>query len=323
MHARNLYWQSLANCRAAAVYMNNKLKPFYCPIQQRNNHGVYAVHINAKIGFFAQLNWCLYIFAHCERFNLKPCVFLASPFYTRSKGENWLAYHFENLKLTETDKNLLGKGDIKYSYISDIEQMGLPADYGTRMTLEYASHLLGSNLKIKGEIQDCVDSFVEKYFGQRTVLGVHYRGTDKKSEAQPVNWDYAARTISNYLDANPKVDALFVASDEGDFIEWIRTKFKSIDVIFHNDTERSRDGKAIHVQVALGDNYIKGKEALVNSLLLSKCDTLIRTSSFLSAWSSIFNPCLPVIMLNRPFDDKLWFPDAVIVKNSLQGYLPS
>ena len=323
MRARELYWRSLAKCRTFTDYVNNKLKPFYCQLQQRNNHGIYAVNINAKVGFFAQLNWCLYIFAHCERFNLKPSVFLASPFYTRFKGENWLEYYFDSLKLTETDRRLLDNGDAKYSYISDIEQMGLHADYGTQMTLEHANRLLGNNLRVKSEIQDYVGSFVEKHFGQRTILGVHYRGTDKKSEAEPVKFEYVARTISNYLDANPQVDALFVASDEREFIEWIRTKFNRVEVMFHNDTERSRDGKTIHVQAALGDNYIKGKEALVNCLFLSKCDVLIRTSSFLSAWSSIFNPCLPVIMLNIPYKDKLWFPDAVIVKNSLQGYLPS
>jgi len=225
--------------------------------------------------------------------------------------------------LTETDRRLLDNGDIKYSHISDIEQMGLPVDYGEMMTLEEANRLIGNYLRIKSEIQDYVETFVEKQFGQRTMLGVHYRGTDKKSEAPPVNWEYAARTIANYLSANPQVEALFVASDEWNFVDWIKTEFKRVDVIFHNDAERSRDGKAIHVQPALGDNYVKGKEALINSLLLSKCDALIRTSSFLSAWSSIFNPCLPVIMLNRPFESKLWFPDAVIAKNSLRGYLPN
>lgn len=303
--------------------MDNKIKPFYCPIQQKRNNGIYAVNIHAKVGFFAQLNWCLYIFSHCERHGLKPIIFLSSPFYVRASGENWLEYFFEGPKLAEKDRKLVESGSIRFSHVSDFEQLGFPENHDSQMTLEHANHLLWSYLTIKNELVDYVDSFVDKHFSGRTVLGIHYRGTDKKSEAKPVSWEYVAITISNYIDENSPVNSLFVASDEGDFVEWIRREFSHLDVISHNDTMRSRDGKAIHVQPALGDNYMKGKEALVNSLLLAKCDALIRTSSFLSAWSSIFNPSLPVIMMNRPFDDKLWFPDALIVQKSLNRYLPN
>lgn len=322
MHAHELYWRTLANCRNVVGYVNDKLKPIYCPFQQRNNQGVYAVHIHAKVGLFAQLSWCLLVLAHCDRFHLRPHIYLSSPFYTRASGENWLEYYFDNLRLTAMDKSLLGNGAIRVSHVSDIEQMGLPGQYEVQMTLEYANALLGNYLELKREIQDYVEFFVERQFSHKTVLGVHYRGTDKKSEAHPVSWEYVAGTISNYLDMNSQVDALFVASDEEEFIAWIRTKIRNVEVLFHNDVGRSRDGRAIHVQPALGDNYVKGKEALVNCLLLSRCDALVRTSSFLSAWSSVFNPHLPVIMLNRPFDNKLWFPDRVIVQNSLNGYLP-
>ena len=323
MHTRKLYWRSLTAFKDFASYVDNKLKPFYCPLQQKRNHGIYAVNMDAKIGLFAQLNQCLRIFAHCEQHGLKPIIFLSSPFYVKAKGENWLEYFFESRKLDENDRKLVDNGSVKFSHVSDVDQLGLPTNFALRMTLEYANHLLWSYVSIKSELMDYVDSFAERQFSNRTVLGIHYRGTDKKSEAKPVTWEYVATTISNYTAANPDVDSLFVASDEADFIEWIKREFKHMNVLSHDDTLRSRNGIAIHVQPALGDNYIKGKEALVNSLLLAKCDALIRTSSFLSAWSSIFNPSLPVVMLNRPFDDKLWFPDALIAQKALNEYLPN
>lgn len=323
MHTRKLYWRSLTAFKDFASYVDNKLKPFYCPLQQKRNYGIYAVNMDAKIGLFAQLNQCLRIFAHCERHGLKPIILLSSPFYVKAKGENWLEYFFESRKLDENDRKLVENGSVKFSHVSDVDQLGLPANFALRMTLEYANHLLWSYVSIKSELMDYVDSFAERQFSNRTVLGIHYRGTDKKSEAKPVTWEYVATTISNYIAANPHVDSLFVASDEADFIEWIKREFKHMNVLSHDDTLRSRNGIAIHVQPALGDNYIKGKEALVNSLLLAKCDALIRTSSFLSAWSSIFNPSLPVVMLNRPFDDKLWFPDALIAQKALNEYLPN
>lgn len=323
MRTREIYWRLTTAFSDFSSYLANKIKPFYCPLQQKRNHGIYAINIHAKIGFFAQLNQCLRVFAYCEQHNLKPIISLTSPFYVRAKGENWLEYFFEVRELDENDKKLVGNGSIKISHVSDIDQLGLPEMHDLRMNLEYANQLLWSYLTIKSELMEYVDSYAERQFSNKTVLGIHYRGTDKKSEAKPVTRKFVAATISNYIDANPHVDTLFVASDEGDFIEWIGQEFKHIDVLSHDDTIRSKNGIAIHVQPALGDNYIKGKEALVNSLLLAKCDALIRTSSFLSAWSSIFNPSLPVIMLNRPFDDKLWFPDALIAQKSLNEYLPN
>lgn len=322
MRTRELYWKSLEALKTLVDSGDSRIKPFYCPIQQRRNQGIFAVNIHAKIGFFAQLNWCLYIFAHCERFNLRPVIRLTSPFYVSATGDSWLDYFFENRRLTVADRSLIEDGTIKFSQISELDQLGLPTDYGSTMTLEIANQLLWDYLGIRKEIEDYVESYADRHFKNRITLGVHYRGTDKVTEAPPVSREYIAETISKYLDANSKVDALFVASDESGFIKWIQQEFKSVEVLAHNDTKRSADGKPIHVHTTPADNYMKGKEALVNSMLLSKCSMLIRASSFLSAWSSIFNPQLPVIMLNRPFDSKSWFPDALLAKKSLNEYLP-
>ncbi len=241
----------------------------------------------------------------------------------RPGEDDWFKSYFENVKLTENDKRNIETHRVSISTISDIEQLGLPPVIEDPMTLPDAKALFDEYLRIRAEIQDHVASFVAKHFAQKQrVLGVHYRGTDKNTEAKPVSWQFCSRTLRNYLACNPEVDALFVASDEKAFIEWIEREFKDIDVIYHDDQERSDDGKAVHVRSSRGDNYLKGKEALVNSLVLSRCSALVRTASFLSAWSSIFNPNLPVVMLNQPYVQKAWFPDSVIAMHSMNKYLP-
>jgi hypothetical protein len=144
------------------------------------------------------------------------------------------------------------------------------------------------------------------------VLGVHFRGTDKGSEAPPVSPDQCRHAISRYLKDHPEVDCIFVASDESQFIRYMQDEFPSIPVCFCDD-QRS-DGKlAVHNPAFGGDNYKKGREALVNCMLLSRCSALIRTASTLSGWASVFNPQLPVFLLNQPYPENVCFPDREVI----------
>jgi hypothetical protein len=43
---------------------------------------------------------------------------------------------------------------------------------------------------------------------------------------------------------------------------------------------------------------------------------VLRTSSFLSAWASIFKPDLRVYLMNRPYAETLWFPEREILKDA-------
>jgi hypothetical protein len=190
------------------------------------------------------------------------------------------------------------------------------------LDLDYASRLVSKYLHLREHIRDYVESFIHERFHGRNVIGLHYRGTDKSKEAQRVTWERCVRTIHNYLDANPEVNALFVSSDEAAFVERMGTDFRRVEVICHPDSQRTQDGEAVHTRPGRGNNYEKAREALVNCLLLSRCRALIRTASFLSAWSSIFNPRLPIVLLNAPDRATSWFPDSQLVNYSMIEYLP-
>ena len=49
---------------------------------------------------------------------------------------------------------------------------------------------------------------------------------------------------------------------------------------------------------------------MIDSLLLSKCDYVIKTSSALSDWVIIWNPSIRVYNLNKFLFT--WFPQAII-----------
>src|SRR5258708_21103654 len=101
---------------------------------------------------------------------------------------------------------------------------------------------------------------------------------------------------------------MFVASDEQGFVDFMDDSIKDVPVYSRQDHYRSRSSDGPPVFLSDGGGYEKGEDALVNALLLAKCSALIRTTSTLSAWASLFNPDITVILLNKPYHNNLCVP---------------
>lgn len=307
-------WSTRERFLSRLTWLDERLKPFYIPAQQRSNGGLYAVDICARVGLFAQLNWMLLVFEHCERHALRPYVRLSSPYYcVAERGMNWLDYFFQLRRLGVDDRECLESGRCQISRISSIEQLGLP-DYDRDMQLDRAHYLFHRYLAPDPALLAYVDGFVQRHFGAGPVIGLHYRGTDKTAEAPPVPPEAAIATVLDYASAHPEFRSVFVASDDAGFILKATNALKPLEVIVHDDVHRSSDGLAVHTRAQVGDPYLKAKEALVNCMFLSRCALLVRTASFLSGWASVFKPELPVVMLNRPYGEKTWFPDREVLR---------
>jgi len=297
-----------------------KIRPSLIRYQQKKNGDIFAVNINSGVGFGANLEWCLEIFMHCEVNKLVPYIQLTGANYRSPQlGKDYLAYFFENIKLSEEDKMRIKNKEICISKISHISQLGLPENYDLKLTISKAAGLIKNYIRLKKEIADEVDAFCGTYFGNH-VLGLHYRGTDKEGEAPRVDWEKVTRNVQYFLKNSPITDCVFISSDESDLIHYIEkqitNQFPEVSVVYRNDKYRSNDRRRLHGHFR-GDNYHEGRDALVNCLLLSRCDVLMKTASLLSGWSKLFNPELPVIMLNEPKNKHLWFPEREIVKQTL------
>lgn len=267
----------------------------------------FEIH-NPYIGFFAQLTWCSSVLEYCKQRGLTAQLSSTSPNYRDpARSANWLSYFFE----------VVDPGPRVDFRISQMSELCMPLRYLSRRTLEETSELVKLRLSLKQEILSKLERFCGEHFAGKKIVGVHYRGTDKVEEAPRVSWEAARETLANYLCANRDVNGLFVATDEPPFREYVADSFPELEVI-HYGSSLAADGKA-----DLGSNYAKGEGALMDCLLLSRCSAAIRTTSFLSAWASIFNPKLPIVLMNRPYPQKFWFPESLLISKSMNQYLPA
>ena len=156
--------------------------------------------------------------------------------------------------------------------------------------------LIKKYIRLRPHIEDKMNQFVKHHFQNYFMVGVHYRGTDKMNYEAPIlEYELIINSINQYIYNNPdKEIRIFLATDEEDFFEEMMQRFP--DKVVTASTIRSKDGEAIHFKK--DNKYKHGEEALLDCLLLSRCNYLIRTSSNLSLCSTFFNPHLTVELLN-------------------------
>ena len=268
---------------------------------------VMAVEINSIHGIGAKLVWVLEILAYCEINNLIPQFKFTYP-DSSSKHD-----YFEKFFAINNSYN--HPHSIEFVKIGSLGELGLDKNYNDELNIELAVHLIKKYLIIKDDVLSEVEVFCAKRFNKKNVLGVHYRGTDKVSEAPYVSYDMVEKNIKFYLDKFPNTDAIFTSSDDNNFISYIKNSSIECPIIYRDDSYRSNNNIPIHYTNQ--NKYDINRDAIINCLILSRCNALMKTASILSAWSILFNPNLPLIMLNEPVDECKWFPEKMLIDNVL------
>jgi hypothetical protein len=180
-------------------------------------------------------------------------------------------------------------------------------------------------------IVDDTNLFTKK-FANKKVLGLHYRGTDKNKVkwVTHINIEEFIKIIEYHLTKNT-YDVIFISTDDNIFIEHMNEKYSSkYEILHYDDLKNDENNNSIHLnRLSLMENKIKeiNKKAhandinrmvlmesnlkketkinefllqnvIINSLILSKCDCVLKTHSQVSAYSKIFNPDLKIYRVN-------------------------
>jgi hypothetical protein len=269
-------------------------------------------------GLFSEFQSVLGALAYAEAHGAAGVrVDFRSPLYVDpSHGPNWWTYFFRDDRM-RTNGAADERGEVhlydvvakygRYGGFSDLVQGRTPYLYPMtcgigRSDLE---RLFCAHMHIRPELHDTAARFVSSSFDPGAyVVGVHYRGTDATHNwtgafthyrTTPVSYRAYADEVRWALErAAPAAYQIFVATDEMEFLEFMRRDFGDRVVAFEGSPRAHARGQAVHLDRTLPvSNYEKGRSAVVDALLLAATSYLVKGRSNLSDASLVFNSRLP------------------------------
>lgn len=279
----------------------------------KNSKDILHVRIDSPVGLFAHLSWCLEVAAFSEKQNLLPFINCTSRQYGDGRGD-WFNIFFHQPHISAKYRH--APPDAPVLRIREFEEMPFFMDFNPNFTIEEISRLQRTYFPVSENIIRKVDTYVENHFRNqhqdRRIVGCHYRGTDKGVEAARIAYAEMTVALQNALGQFPKDTALFIATDEAAFLAHIRAALPHTPLL-SADHKRSTDGRALHF-TRESHGLANGEQALIDCLLLSRCDLLVKSPSALSAWAKIFNPQIPVTLVGRPYPHAMFCPESIIVR---------
>jgi hypothetical protein len=158
-------------------------------------------------------------------------------------------------------------------------------------------------IKINKEIKLEADKFIKKNFINKKVLGVHFRGSDMKTQERhpfPPSFKQIYSHIEHEL-KNKNYNKIFLVTEELDYLEKLKSKYK--DKICYYDSYRSKNPDIFNNQKRKNHRYLIGKENIIDMLLLSKTKTIICTNSNMADASSFLKKSkIRIIKINNGYN---------------------
>jgi hypothetical protein len=251
-----------------------------------------------KSGLYGQiLTWIIEILPYLEDNNLKPNWDITSPYYGQIFGKYLLLNY-----VPDSDDKEVSLTSLKNKFGKHHEN-----------DFEGVNKLWKKFFKFSPEIIDIVDNYIDGLDMKRTI-GFHYRGTDKiGTEGGYINTDIFVKIVDDYLKFNKNIDNIIIFSDEKNALIELKNNYENkYNVIYDKGVYDSNFDNILFFnniknRVDIDNHYMM---ALRDTIVLSKCSVVFKTSSQMSAWPKIFNSSLEIYRISAFIHD--WFPDSRI-----------
>ena len=148
---------------------------------------------------------------------------------------------------------------------------------------------LKNKIKIKKKFVQWSDKYFSKYLYKKKVLGVHCRGTSYKTSANhpiPPTGKQILNKVNNLIKKD-KYDAIFLCTEEKKYLELFQKNFGNI--LYYLSTYRSNKDDAFKVYPRNFHRYKLGKEILLDTLILSKCNSFLHIDTNVSLFVKFFS----------------------------------
>tara|TARA_B110000438_G_scaffold278795_1_gene302649 strand:+ start:26 stop:1102 length:1077 start_codon:yes stop_codon:yes gene_type:complete len=276
-------------------FVNHEPAYFYKRFGNKNiNKLFYVIKIYEKNkeggGLFSNLLFILRHLIFAENLKAIPVIDLEN-FYNRyneksavfGEKNSWL-YYFEPVskytlnEVYQSQNVLITNGffskNMKKNYHSDKNLIRIFKKY----------------IKIKKKFLKSANYYEKENFLNKKVLGVHLRGTDRKTTTNhpfPPTITQMYQLIDDAINKY-KFNKIFLITDQEKYLKLFQIKYKNL-LCFRKETFRSNQSKIFDLKVRKNHRYEIGRDNIEEMLILSKLEYLICTTSNLSQASCLIS----------------------------------
>ena len=287
---------SIKTPRRLSLITNNLYKKYYradtdiYSFGEKNyNKTFYVIKRTPGAGFFSNVLFVINHLIVAKKNGYIPIVDMENfpTIYNETneifKIKNSWEYYFENfnnIKLTEVYKS---KNVIITSNKFEI-------NFELDLISNEIKEVFRKNLKLKYKYYRFINYFSNKFFKNSKVLGVHFRGTSyKRSAGHP--FPASKKQMLNIIEQlikSEKYEKIFLVTEEENYKNFLIKKFKD-KLIYLPSSFRSDSNNAFKIYPRRNHRYKLGREALIESNLLSKCDGLVYVTSNIASAAIAWN----------------------------------
>ncbi len=263
---------------------------------------------NSKILSFGELNKdkVFYIIKRTPGTGLFSNVVFVLNHLKIAKKNNFIPIvDMENFKTIYNEKNKINNQLNAWNYFfENVSSFSLDEAYKSKKVIivsdQFFHHFIYDmehedfkniikDIKIKKKYLNICDKFIKKNFGKKT-LGVHFRGTSYKQSPghpMPATEKQMLKLVKEVIKKD-KIDKIFLSTEEKKYLELFKREFPNIITLIEG-SYRSNRNDAFKKYPRRNHRFKLGREILIETILLSNCDSFIFLNSNVSSASIAFN----------------------------------
>jgi hypothetical protein len=266
-----------------AINIQNEPKYFYKSYGSLNPDKLfYIIQRSPGAGFFSNLLFVLNHIACAEKIDAIPVIDNKNfpNLYNQTDDNSW-EYYFKPLNNYTLEEVYFSKNVI-------ITDFAWPKCFPTSLTNNNLLDIYKRYIHIKDDIIEDFNTYYNNNFKNKLIIGVHFRGKEQRIAAShpfPPTFKQIFEIIK-YLNQILKFDSIFIITENSYNLNKFINKFNK-KLIYYNSSRSSSN--VYNLNPRNSHRYLLGREILIETLLLSKCDYIICGDSNVSEFAKLLS----------------------------------